>query len=127
MHRLEETSYGYRIEMGESMDGAALAALLKDIESTIPRRGDFALLIDMSRTPAFPTDAQEGMKRCIAALMERGMGRQAVILGSTIAILQAKRLSKDTGIIDLCRYYDATTDPDWESRALDWLVRGVDR
>jgi hypothetical protein len=54
------------------------------------------------------------------------MERNAVVLNSAIATLQARRLGKETGIDATSRYIDASTEQEWEKIALNWLVGAVD-
>jgi hypothetical protein len=54
------------------------------------------------------------------------MERNAVILASAIATLQARRIAKETGIDRWARYIDASSRNDWEKIAVDWLTRGVE-
>lgn len=126
MPSLEATDYGYRIRFEELLEPAGVNQLLQDIKTRIPRRESFAVLVDLRQPRAFPVAAQEVLKLCLEALMEKGMGRQAIVLGTAIAVLQAQRLSKETGVMDLCRYFDATSDPDWLRRATNWLLHGIE-
>lgn len=126
MHKLEETKYGYRVTFEGFMSPEDMGKLLTDVKAKVRPRDDFAVFVDFRRAPAFSAETQEVLKDVIGAFKERGMGRQVVVLNSAIATLQAKRLSKETGVIEFCRYLDASTDPEWEQVAMDWLIKGVD-
>ena len=54
------------------------------------------------------------------------MERNAVVLNSAIASLQARRIAKETGISEWVRYIDSSTEPDWERVAMEWLTAGAD-
>ena len=127
MHRIEQTQYGYKLVFEGFLQKQDLSTLLDDMKQTIRSRGrKFPVLVDMRHSRAFPADAQEILKEAIRFCTQVGMERNAVVLNSAIATLQARRLAKETGIETSSRYIDASTEQDWEKIALDWLVRAVD-
>lgn len=125
--RVEETSYGYRLRFGGFLERNAAGALLSEIRSVIrPRGAAFALMVDLRESRAFAAEAQEILRQAILHCKDAGMERNACILNSAIATLQARRLGRETGVDETSRYIDASADPDWERVALDWLLRAVD-
>ena len=127
MHRIEQTQYGYKLVFEGFLQKHDLSTLLDDMRRTVFSRGrKFPVLLDMRHSRAFPADAQEILKEAIRFFKQVGMERNAVVLNSAIATLQARRLGKETGIDAASRYIDASTEQDWERVALDWLVRAVD-
>ena len=127
MHRIEQTQYGYKLVFEGFLQKQDLSTLLDDMKQTVFSRGrKFPVLMDMRLSRAFPTDAQEILKEAIRFFKHVGMERNAVVLNSAIATLQARRLGKETGIDAASRYIDASTEQNWEKVALDWLVRAVD-
>lgn len=123
---LEETDFGYRLTFHGFMEPDALSALLDAVRRKVHRREPFGVLHDMRQTLAFPSDAQEVLRQCFAHLREAGMERQAVVLNSAIATLQARRLARETGILEHCRYVDSSQDLEWEQTAGDWLRHGIE-
>lgn len=127
MHKIEQTQYGYRIVFEGFLQKEDLSDFIDKMKSTIrPGAGTFPVLVDMRKAQAFPADAQEVIRQAMMYCKEVGMERNAVVLNSAIAALQAKRLSKETGVDTGARYIDASSDPDWERAALDWLVKAID-
>lgn len=127
MHRIEQTQYGFKLVFEGFLQKQDLSTLLDDMKQTVFSRGrKFPVLMDMRLSRAFPTDAQEILKEAIRFFKQVGMERNAVVLNSAIATLQARRLGKETGIDAASRYIDASTQQNWEKVALDWLVRAVD-
>jgi hypothetical protein len=125
--KVEETSYGYKVMFGGGLlVRDAAGALLSEIKSVIRPGSAFALMVDMRESRAFPAEAQETLKLAILYLRDAGMERNACILSSTIATLQARRLGRETGVDETSRYIDASAEPDWERIALDWLLRAID-
>jgi hypothetical protein len=127
MHRIEQTQYGYKLVFEGFLQKQDLSTLLDDMRRTVFSRGrKFPVLLDMRHSRAFPADAQEILKEAIRFFKQVGMERNAVVLNSAIATLQARRLGRETGIDATSRYIDASAERDWEKVALDWLVGAVD-
>jgi hypothetical protein len=125
--KVEETSYGYIVRFPGILERNSAGALLSELKNVIrPRGSAFALLVDMRESRAFSAEAQEILKLAILHCKDAGMERNACILNSAIATLQARRLGRETGVDDTSRYIDASARPDWERVALDWLVRVID-
>lgn len=128
MHRIEETRYGYRVTFEGFLHRDEAGALLDDMRGLVRPRDDngFAVLVDMRHSRAFPAEAQEILKQAITFCKQAGMERNAVVLNSAIATLQAKRLAKETGTDIWSRYIDASSEPEWERVAVEWLMRAVE-
>jgi hypothetical protein len=125
MHRIEATQYGYRLVLEGFLQRAEVGQLLETIKKTIQpaeKGKSFPLLMDLRNSRAVPADARDLMKEAILFCKQVGMERNAVVLNSAIATLQARRLGKETGIDRWARYIDASSRPDWEKIAIDWLT-----
>lgn len=57
---------------------------------------------------------------------EAGCERSAVIMDNPLALMQIRRLAKETGANWDQRYIGAHQIPDWEAVAMAWIERGVD-
>jgi len=123
---LEETDFGFRVIFHGFMEPEAMSQLLAAVRGRVAPRTPFGVLADMRHTLAFPSDTQEVIKSCFLHLKETGMERQALVLNSAIATLQAKRLAREAGIHDRCRYVDSSQDVEWETTATDWLRHGIE-
>lgn len=130
VHKIEETKYGYKLVLEGFLQREEVGQLLETMKVKIrPReKGEsFPLLLDMRKSNAFPSDARDLIKQCLLFCKQSGMERNAVVLNSAIATLQARRIAKETGIDRWSRYIDASSRPDdWEKIAEEWLLRGVD-
>jgi len=125
--QIEETPYGYRVTFEGFLQFDDAGELLATMKSAVrPRDGGFAVLVDMRTSRALAIEAQEVVKQAILVCKEAGLERNAVVLNSAIATLQAKRLARETGIEKDSRYIDASIEPDWERVAIDWLTAGID-
>jgi hypothetical protein len=129
MHKIEETKYGYKLVLEGFLQRDEVGQLLEAMKTKIKPREKgqtFPLLLDMRKSNAFPSDAREILKQCLLFCKDSGMERNAVILSTAIATLQARRIAKETGIDRWARYIDASSRNDWEKIAVDWLIRGVE-
>ena len=127
MHRIDETAYGYRITFDGFLERDAVGSLLDQMKRTVrPHAGGFSVLVDMRSSPAFPAESQEILKQAIAVCREAGMVKNAVVLNSAIATLQARRIAHETGIDDRTRYFDASSSSGWEQEAIGWMVDGLE-
>jgi hypothetical protein len=125
MHRIEATQYGYRLVLEGFLQREEVGQLLETMKKTIQpveKGKSFPLLMDLRNSRAVPADARDLMKEAILFCKQVGMERNAVVLNSAIATLQARRLGKETGIDRWARYIDASSRPDWEKIAIDWLT-----
>ncbi|MCP4536053.1 MAG: hypothetical protein GY832_02805 [Chloroflexi bacterium] len=87
---------------------------------------EFYVLADMRGCQPLPEDAQQFMSHGQKAAVERGVKRTSVILDDLVTTLQFKRIGRETGMYPKHeRYFNAEED-DWEPKAMDWLVKGID-
>jgi hypothetical protein len=84
------------------------------------------MLVDSRTQKANPPETQEIIKEAMVWLRGHGMERSVVVLDSTVALIQILRLAKASGVYAYERYLDALKDPDWEAKAVDWIVRAID-
>lgn len=121
MHRIEETKYGYKVTFEGFLHRDDAGAFLDDLRGVVRPRGDaspFAALVDMRNSRAW--------KQAITFCKQTGMERNAVVLNSAIATLQARRLARETGTDVWSRYIDASSEPEWERVAVEWLMLALE-
>lgn len=124
MIKIDETSYGIRVEFGGFAQKEDVAELSRRLgEMLAGQQGPFGCLVDMRASRAIPADAQEKLMEGIGYTTQYGMERCSVVVASAIAKIQAMRISKEMGILDTTRFVDASTDPDWEKTALAWIEK----
>lgn len=126
MFNIEETNYGYRMNFDGFLKRDEVAAWVAETKKTLKRARAFGILVDLRGASAFPADAQDTLFEGILYCKERGMERASIVVANPISKIQAIRFTKETGIYPLVRYLDASSDPDWEQGAMDWLLKGID-
>ncbi|HET9450764.1 MAG TPA: hypothetical protein VFO83_07785 [Aggregicoccus sp.] len=125
MIRLEKTAYGLRTTAPGFLtvpETQAWLAEIKALSAAMP--GPFTMLVDIrtqgAQAPAVAALIQEAM----VWVRAHGMKRSAVVLDQPLAHMQITRLARSTGVHVDERYFDASSDPDWETKAMAWLVEG---
>lgn len=126
MHQIESKPYGYIIVFEGFFHGQDITRFSDDMKTQVNRRGGndpFAVVVDLRETRTFPPEAQVGLMDIIAYCAQRGMNRNVIVINSAIAKIQANRLARESGVVDI-RFIDAAHVDDWEQVAEDWLLRG---
>jgi hypothetical protein len=122
------TDYGFRSTAPGYITPAEARLWFEDLKVRVLRLEGrhFGLLVDSRTQKSNPPDSQEIIREAMLWLREHGMRRSVVVLDSTVALIQILRIAKSTGVYSYERYLDALKDPQWERKAKDWLVHGID-
>jgi len=126
MHKIEDTSYGYRMTFEGFFLRKDVEVWVADLRKRVGGRGSFGNLVDMRGASAFPADAQEKLFEGINLCRDKGMQRVGIVVANPISKIQAVRFAKETGIYSIARFIDASAEPNWEQIALDWIQKGTD-
>ena len=125
--KTEPMPYGLRTSLSGFVTMEEAIAWQKDYERIAPtRRTGFGQLVDLREQKTYTSEVGAVIQDVMRYVRERGMARSAVILASAMTKLQISRLAKEVGMYEYERYFDASTQPDWERQALDWIERGID-
>lgn len=125
MHKIEETSYGYLMTFEGFFQREDIEKWVRDVGKEVGGRGSFGVLVEMRGAAAFPVQAQEMLFEGIQLCREKGMDRAAVVVANPISKIQAVRISKETGIQDIVKFVDASSETEWEQVATDWIQKGI--
>ena len=122
------TEYGFRAHGPGYITPAEARAWFEDLKTRVLalEGKPFGMLVDSRTQKANPPETQEVIKEAMVWLRGHGMERSVVVLDSTVALIQILRLAKASGVYAYERYLDALKDPDWETKAVDWIVRAID-
>lgn len=127
MYKIEKTDYGIKFTFSGFVDEPEIQRWVQDVrESTKSLPKGFCLLMDMRGMQPLPREAWTIMEKAQARAIKAGMKRAVQVLDDPITIMQFKRFARHTGISDLERQIDASSVPDWEKAAMDWLLSGID-
>jgi hypothetical protein len=122
------TDYGFRSTAPGYIIPAEARLWFEDLKARVLRLEGrpFGLLVDSRTQKSNPPESQEIIREAMVWLRAQGMQRSVVVLDSTVALIQILRIAKSTGVYSYERYLDALKDVHWESKAVDWLVNGID-
>jgi hypothetical protein len=122
-----KTPYGFRTNAQGFVTLPEARAWFENLKALVgPGGKPFGLLVDIRGQRGNPSESQEVVKEAMAWMKQAGLVRSAVVLDSTVAKIQTTRLAKTTGVYAWERYFDASKDPDWEKRAIDWIQHAID-
>lgn len=127
MFRIDNTTYGLRLEFGGLMSDDETQGFLDSFDkATTQLEGPFTVFVDMRTLVPLSREGMPFMLQCQQLARNRGMTRSVVVFTNPATIQQFKRIAGESGIHPTERYIDSTHDPDWESNALAWLIHGVE-
>jgi hypothetical protein len=102
------------------------ASWFEDVKRVVGTPHTFGQLVDLRGQKPYGEETNKIIQAAMTYVRERGMQRSAVILASAITKMQIMRLAKEAGMCAYERYFDASSEPAWERKALDWIERGID-
>ena len=127
MYLIKKTDYGFRLTFGDTIPGEEMAQWARDFSAAVDDiQGDFTVFVDMRSLQMLSKFAQDHMKKGQSAAREGGMLRSVVILSSPKIKMQFISIAKESGIYEWERYIDASTEPDWEEKGMQWILNSVD-
>jgi hypothetical protein len=127
MYKIERRVGAFSLTFGGTVTKEDLDHWLKESEEALATsNGPFGVIVDLRTLKPLPPDSQAVLVQGQGLYKRAGMQRSAVILDSPLMAMQTKRLSKGSGIYAFERYFDASSDPDWEKHAVAWVKSGID-
>jgi hypothetical protein len=127
MYKIEKKHFGLQLTFGGYLKKEELDTWKSESATQLVNiQSPFGVLIDMRELKPLTPDAQEVMVSGQMPYKNAGMQRSAVILNSATLTMQFVRLAKTSGIYAWERYFDASSDPSWEDKTIDWLKNGID-
>jgi hypothetical protein len=121
------TYFGIRIRTWDPLTYAEQEQWLQDLTALVPTLDPFyGQLVDLRDLRGIcasdPALIEEGMNLVLAC----GLKRSAVIVSDPVTAMEVKRMAWETGVHEWERYLDASSEPDWERLALDWIDHAID-
>ncbi len=86
----------------------------------------FGVVVDMRTLAPLHSDAKSVMVQGQELYKSSGMERSAVVLNNVITTFQFRNIAIQSGIYTYERYFDASSDRNWEEKALNWVKLGLD-
>ncbi len=123
MIKMEDATWGIRIEMQGQPNRQELSKLLDDLRKTLQSaRPSFGVIIDLSASGPINPELRDLLLHALRLLQLKGMVRIAGCLASTLAASQIRRLASETGVTAGLRCID-TRKEGWKLGAELWAVK----
>lgn len=123
-----KTSYGIEIKMTDKMDLEEFKKQSVEAEKIISeyksQNMKFSLLLDLTEVKLQKREVMAEMMANMKSSKETGIQRVSIIFSNPIAKLQISQKAKEAGTDEIERYF-SIEDPDYKSKALDWVIKGV--
>jgi len=127
MYKIEKKDYGYNLVFSGTIDLNEMKEWVKESEKAlVSAPSSFGVIVDMRDLKPLGSDVKAEMEKGQKLYKDKGMQRSAVILSSAILTVQFKNIAQKSGIYQWERYLNASKDPNWEKKAIDWIKNGVD-
>jgi len=127
MYQLEKNHYGIHLKFEGFIQADEVARWFDEVKALLESQPiGFGVFADMRAAKPFPPQSRVLMQNAQKYCKEKGMGRSVVIIQDYITSMQFEEIAKDSGIDQWERYIDASQTPDFEDRAIAWLVSGIE-
>lgn len=126
MFRMDDFSWGLRLETVQNPNRMDLSKLLDDLRKALPSaRPFFGVILDMSGSGPINPELRDLFLHAVRFLSSRGMVRMAACVSSGLVAAQLKRLASEAGIAQGLRCIE-TSHEGWKLAAEHWAVSGRD-
>jgi hypothetical protein len=129
MYNISKEKFGFKLTFGGVIPLDEMKRWREESRaSLIGAPKHFGVLIDMRtlRPGGVQPDAQAVMVDGQGLFKNAGMERSCVILESATVTMQFERLARQSGIHSFERYINAAAHPDWQAKAIGWIVSKID-
>ena len=127
MYAIEKTEYGIHLTFAGTIPGEEMANWVREFRVVVDAiESDYSVFVDMRDLNTLSKFSQDQMKIGQSLAREGGMIRSVVILSDPKIKMQFVGIAKETGIYEWERYIDASTEPDWEEKGMQWILGAVD-
>jgi len=127
MYKIEKRPSGFLLTFGGFIEKDEMNRWMEESRTQLTgTRAPFGVVIDMRTLAPLPADAQVTMVEGQKLYKDAGMERSAVILANPVTKAQFRRLAQQSGIYAWERYLDASSEPNWQAKAISWVKSGAD-
>jgi hypothetical protein len=120
------TPYGYRSTVVSPLTAAEARTWFDDIRRIVRTKRTYCQLIDLRSTGTHQSDTSAVIQEIMRWNMANGLQRSAIVLSGAVMKMQVSRMTRTTAAETYERFFDPSSDPNWESKAMAWLERGDD-
>ena len=125
MYKIERTDYGFRLEFGGFIQADEMREWYEETKKALEDvTEEYKVLVDMRKMKTLPPDSKKILEEGQRYYVEHGGIGSAVIASNVITKEQQRNIGVRSGVGPREVYIDAS-DPDWEEKALNWLLHGI--
>ncbi len=129
MLRITKERFGFGLVFGESISLDEMKQWRQEaVRALVGAPHSFGVLIDMRtlRGNDLDPETQEEIADGIQLFKRAGMLYSCIILDSVAATAQYKRRARESRGYSHERYINATVEPRWRIKAVEWLEKQID-
>ncbi len=127
MYKMERKNYGYKLTFSDFVNTTEIESYMKELKSYMDiHPGDFGIMVDMREMKPLAPESQQALTSSQKLVADRLTRSATIVNDNAIIKMQFKRLSKQSGVVDTKRFIDASSSPNWERLAENWIEKGID-
>jgi len=127
MYTINTTTYGLRLNFNGVVAPEELDRCYKETQACIKTvNPGFNVFLDMHKATQVPTNTPEFVNREQQFYKTNGMNRAVCVVDNPVTARQYTLYARETGQYKYERFIDASTNPDWEKAAENWITQGID-
>jgi hypothetical protein len=129
MYRTIKESFGFSVTFSGALCPDEMKQWRQEaIRALVGAPESFSVLIDMRnlRLDALDPETREEISDGIQLFKRAGMLRSCIILDSVTTTAQYKRRARESRTYFYERYINASVDPKWLKKAIEWLDKKID-
>ena len=125
MYRIEKTDYGFRLEFEGFIQADEMREWYEETKKALEDvTEDYKVMVDMRKMKTLPPDAKKILEEGQRYYISNGGSGSVVIARDVITKEQQRNIGVKSGVSESEVYIDGS-QPDWEQKALDWLVNKI--
>ena len=125
MYKIEKTDYGFRLEFEGFIQADEMREWYEESMKLLENAPKgFHVMVNMREMKTLPPDAKGIFEEGQRYYQSKGGIRSAVIASDVITKEQLRNIGVKSGVTEFEQYIDGS-QPDWEQKALGWLVNRI--
>ena len=125
MYKIEKADYGFKLEFEGFIKADEMREWYEESKKLLedaPR--GFHVMVNIRNMKTLPADAKKVFEEGQRYYASKGGIRSAVIASDVITKEQLRNIGVRSGVAGFEQYIDGS-EPDWEKKALDWLINRI--
>jgi hypothetical protein len=125
MYRIEKTEYGLKLVFEGFIKADEMRKWYEDSKKALESQSeDYKVMVDMRNMKTLPPDSKKILEEGQRNFVSKGGIRAAIIASNVVTKEQQKNIAVKSGLGESEVYIDGS-QPDWEQKALDWLINKI--